>query len=166
MSQSRVLAPRDEETFTVGRRALTFRSRGCSAMGALVSNWSAGGVWACCCVSVQAPAHALPPPQQQQLMECFFSAQKQSKAGFHRGKAAIRTLSHAVGVTRGFHRRPSEVLKPFFLSPRPPTQQAALSLMMLKDPIFPKSHCLANYHYSGESFYERKEKKKETVSCG
>lgn len=26
-----------------------------STMGALVSNWSAGGVWARCCVSVQAP---------------------------------------------------------------------------------------------------------------
>lgn len=30
--------------------------------------------------------------------------------------------------------------------------QAALSLLMLRNPIFPKSHHLANYHYSGNSY--------------
>lgn len=32
--------------------------------------------------------------------------------------------------------------------------QAALSMLMLRNPIFPKSHHLANYHYSGKlSFF-------------
>lgn len=36
---------------------------------------------------------------------------------------------------------------------------AALSLMMLKDPIVPKSHCLANYHYSGSDSWTAAERR-------